>query len=186
MSMKQVGKALIGAAVMVLWGLAPGCGPSAGSYCNKVCDCLGCDESERADCIDSVDDARKGAERAQCSSEFDDYLSCFNGELTCVDDAIDADGCETEAEALSQCGGPVILGGNACERLYATAEAKYEECGVDFPGGEQPECTGEQAAQAQCFQPCYQDLDCVLLTDPDSPEGTAASNEFGDCVTSCF
>ena len=70
----------------MLWALAPGCGPSVGAYCNKICDCTGCSDSELDDCVDAIDDARKDAEDEGCSGEFDAYLSCLDGELTCEDD----------------------------------------------------------------------------------------------------
>src|SRR5690242_7249809 len=80
-----------------------GCGPSSGSLCNKVCDCTGCSEVEQDDCVDTLDDARKAASKKGCGDKYDDYLSCIDGELTCVEDHLDADGCELEAEEVGEC-----------------------------------------------------------------------------------
>lgn len=192
MKIREIGKALlVSGAVMAFWGAAPGCGPSAGSYCNKVCDCTGCDQTERADCLDTVDDARKASEDKECGSEFNDYFACVSSETTCVDDKVDFDGCDAEAEALSKCGGPVVLGGNACERYADTVIAKYAECNVDLATGNggEVECSPENAVLASCLSPCIVELDCVCI-DPDliaNGDCTAeASQSYSDCSAACL
>ena len=90
----------------VIWGTIPGCGPSSGSYCNKICECEGCSDPERADCVDSVDDARKLADDNGCAEKFDAYFSCIDSEVSCTAGRIDADGCDAELTALAQCGVP--------------------------------------------------------------------------------
>ncbi len=102
--------AALASALLGTWATAQGCGPSAGSYCNKVCDCTGCSASRLDECVDIVDDARKAAEADGCGSEFGDYLSCLDGELTCTNGIADADGCETETEALAKCASSVSFG----------------------------------------------------------------------------
>lgn len=96
-----------------LWTMAQGCGPSIGSFCNKVCDCMGCSDSERDDCVDSLEDQRKAAEDEDCGGEFNDYLSCTSSELECEDDIATADGCDSEAEKLAECTKGSVVGGNA-------------------------------------------------------------------------
>lgn len=76
---KRILKSVVfSAGVLTLTSIAPACKTSAGSYCTKVCDCEGCSEGERADCVDTVDDVKKEAENKECASEFDAYfeLSC--------------------------------------------------------------------------------------------------------------
>lgn len=177
---------MTGAAVAAIGGAAPGCGPSAGGFCNKRCDCLSCSDTERGDCVDSVDDARSKSAGSGCSKEFDAYFSCVNGAMTCVEARLEVVGCEAEAEALSKCGGPVSLGGNACELLASTIEGKYAECGVELGGGvDVAECSGLQAEQAQCYTPCYADLECIVLVDPTTPEAAESAQRFTDCLSAC-
>lgn len=105
-------KAILGVAAVALWGLAPGCGASIGSYCDKACDCIGCNDSEHDDCIDDLEDARKAAQDESCGDKFNDILSCYDSELTCDDGDLDVDGCESESEALEKCLEDTVFGGS--------------------------------------------------------------------------
>jgi hypothetical protein len=186
MKTRHIGNAAVIAAGWALGAIAPGCTPSAGSYCDEVCSCIGCTEDARADCTISVEKTRQTAADHSCSSEFDAYFSCLHGETSCVGGKASANGCETDAARLTQCGGSVLFTGNACDRLLATLETKSQECGVDLAsGGQQPECTAALARQAACFEPCYKDMDCILFTDPGSPAGGEASKRFSDCILPC-
>jgi hypothetical protein len=181
--------AVLGMAAVTLWGLAPGCGSSIGSYCDQVCECVGCSESERTDCADSLEDAKKAAEDDGCGGEFQDFLSCINSELECKDDQFSADGCDAEAEAFGECSPTSGIGKNACQKLVDTALAKYEACGVDPQDiGIDPddECTEEEAAQAECFGPCFQQAPCECI-DPEAPEGCTAEiiQPYIDCIQGC-
>jgi hypothetical protein len=164
--------------------LAPlACGPSAASYCAKLCDCAGCNEQQRAECEDSIEDLEKQASEADCSSEFDAVLSCNDAELECVDGNPDNDGCEAEEEALSECGAATPVGGSSCDPPTDRILAKYEECGL-LPGGEEeprPECTPELEEQLLCTDACVADASCEVLGGED-PEGAQA---FADCVSVC-
>lgn len=192
MKIKQGVKAFFfGGAVLAFWGIAPGCGPSAGSYCNKVCDCSGCSETERLDCVDTVDDARKASEDKECGSEFNDYFACVSGETTCVDDKIEVDGCDAEADALAKCGGPVVIGGNACERYADVVVAKYATCNVELEvgNGEEVECSEANVKLATCLIPCVDKLGCECI-DPDLIEQGACTAEssqvYSDCSSACL
>jgi hypothetical protein len=182
------GQAFGAAAFVLLLGvLSPACRPSAGSYCNKVCDCRVCEETERLDCVDSVNNARQESEDKQCSEQFNAYFSCINSATTCVSNKVQATGCEAEADALSKCGGPVVLGGNACDQFASVVESKFTSCGIEIPpdGGETAECTDELARQSKCFLPCYQDMDCIVLIDPSAPEAQGPTQSFTDCIVKC-
>ena len=88
---------------------AVGCGTSAGSICDEVCDCQGCSDADYDDCIDEIEDAEGDAEDEGCEDEFDTYLDCLDEELACRDnDQIDADGCEDEGKELAECMGTPI------------------------------------------------------------------------------
>lgn len=180
--------AFVAAAIGLFFGaLGPACKPSAGTYCTKVCDCSGCTESERSDCVGSVTDSRGSAEDAGCSKEFDAYFSCISSATTCVSQRIQATGCEAEADALSKCGVSVLLGGDPCAQLTTVIEERFTECGIDsmVNGGEQSECTDELARQARCYLPCYQALECIVLIDPGAPEAQGPTQSFSDCVVKC-
>jgi hypothetical protein len=80
-----------------------GCGVSASSICNRVCECEGCSKSDLAECIDEVEDEEKKAEDEGCSDQYGAMLSCYDSEFECQDDDVDVDGCDSEEEALSKC-----------------------------------------------------------------------------------
>jgi hypothetical protein len=64
-------------------------------------------------------------------------------------------------------------GSNKCQALADAIEAKYSECKVDLPTtstSASAECTDALAKTSECYTPCYQNLDCVVLTDPTNPD----------------
>ncbi len=188
MSLRAVAKAVLGVAAVSLWGLAPGCGPSVAGYCNKVCDCTGCSESEKDQCVDYLEEYKETAEEAGCGGEFNDALGCVTSELECDGDSPDIDGCDSENEELEEClsgGGPGPGGSNACEVYQDTVVDKYVECGIDAPEvGEVPECSDEQAQQAACLTQCVDFLPCGCLTGESCTE--EESQSYSDCVSSCI
>ena len=180
---------VLGVGAIALWGVAPGCGgASVGKYCDQVCECLGCSDSERDECSDAMGDLRKTAEDAGCSGEFDDYLSCINDELECNDDQVSADGCDVEEKAVGECSPDIGIGVDPCERLGEGLTALYESCGVEVtdPGGETTECTGQVAAQAECLLPCIDLLPCECI-DPDQSESCQSEQlqSYIECVSAC-
>jgi hypothetical protein len=102
-TIKTLGKAVLGVALVGLWGMAPGCGPSAASLCNKICDCTGCSKSQLDDCVDNAEDAQKKAEDEGCGSEYNALLSCANDEFRCDGDKYDLDGCDKEGKDYFKC-----------------------------------------------------------------------------------
>lgn len=178
----------VSAWLLVAAGLAPGCGGSTtttGSYCEKVCDCIGCNASEREDCADTVDDARKVADGEGCAALFDAYLSCVEGETTCVNDEVDADGCEAELDALAACAGPITLDKPKDCASRCEAANKCE-------GATQVDCANAcaNAAELVSASGCQAEYDAVnACTDaiPDvcaPPAGAcdAEASVFVDCV----
>jgi hypothetical protein len=132
------------------------------------------------------------AEDEGCSGEFDAYLSCLDGELTCEDDEVEADGCDSEGEKLAECA-PKIggIGKNACEAYGDKVIAKYESCGVTIEVGEEggeTACSDAQAQEAACLAPCVDLTPCECV----DPEKIAAgecteekAREANDCVVAC-
>ena len=135
----------------------------------------GCSETERADCVDDIEDVEKLADDKGCSSEYSDLASCVSDELECVDDRADADGCDAEAESLSECtNSPAGIGGDACQRAADRIVAKAEGCGIAVEdGGEEAECTDEAARLFPCYAACFEAAPCAALNgeDPDRHRG---------------
>lgn len=185
MRLMRTGRWVLGAAsTLLLWAAAPGCGGvTVSSFCDKVCDCTGCTETERSECVDTGEDLRDTAADEGCSAEFDTYLSCLNSEATCVDDVIDADGCESEATKLAECAGPIESGSVAtcqkvCEATQKCPDAQPVDCA--------PTCTNGVAdiAESGCGEVYDAYLECALtIADICNPpadacldEGTEAAN----------
>jgi hypothetical protein len=82
---------------------AAGCGGSASSLCNDLCDCTGCSDNELDDCVDDVEDQIKEAEDEGCSDQADAYIDCLSSEFECRDSEVDVDGCDSESEELGKC-----------------------------------------------------------------------------------
>ena len=82
---------------------AAGCGTSANSLCNTICDCTGCSDDELNDCVDNIEDAEKEADDAGCSDQVSEYESCYSNEFECRDSRDITDGCASEAKSLGNC-----------------------------------------------------------------------------------
>jgi hypothetical protein len=141
-----------------------GCGASAAALCDRLCECVGCSESERADCIDSLDDAAKSADEKGCGGSYDDYVSCVDQELECKNDAIVVDGCDGEIVALADCTGGTIPGVTdpcirLCQDFNACDGSQQSDC-----SGSSTQCTDAQKVCAQCFLDDGRDV-CTELLD---------------------
>jgi hypothetical protein len=85
-------------------GLAlAGCGSSAESLCDDICDCVGCSENEYDECVDEIDDVGRAAENEGCEDQYDDALACNQDEFRCDGDRVDIDGCGSEERRLAEC-----------------------------------------------------------------------------------
>jgi hypothetical protein len=160
-----------------------GCGSSVSAYCEKLCECVGCNESERAECEDEISDSQRVAEEAGCGSQFDDALSCVDAEFVCTDGAAESDGCDSELDALAKCGdgGDEFggLGNDPCQDATLRIEAKFVECGIETTGGgEAGECTDEAGASAQQIAGCVEAASCEALRGEDLEGATA----YSECV----
>ena len=134
-----------GFVVLVAAALAAcGCG-SAASLCDDFCDCQGCSDTERDDCVDDIEDAEKRAEEAGCEQQFDELVDCMDDQLECRDGRVDADGCESETKDLSECSDGEVGGPSA-----SACDTAVELCG-GTPGEEEVDCTGATLCTAQCI-----------------------------------
>jgi hypothetical protein len=80
-------------------------------------------------------------------------------------------------------------GGNKCQALSDVIEAKYLACNVaqqKAGSGDEAECPDWRAKQDECLTPCYENMDCVLLTDPTSSAAGMAQKDFDSCVADCL
>jgi len=154
---------LAGGAVVA--GLS-GCGTSSGSLCNKVCDCTGCSENEKEECVDALDDTRKAAEDEGCSDQHGAYFACIDGELTCNDGTIDADGCESEGKELGKClGGLSVIG-------FSVGGDNVGACKAYFAHVNSLTCIGDVTLDdTECDQ--YEDTNCNYT-------------DYFDCVSSHY
>ena len=156
------------------------CGTSAVSFCDQVCACTGCSDSEKADCVDSFEDSEKVAGEAGCDGEFDALVECSADELECNDSTVTVDGCDAEAEAVVDCAdSTIVIGGNSCEAIVQRLLQKFESCGLESGPGQTTACTAEVEAQARCFEPCFENVSCEVLT------GQEPDPTFSECVSSC-
>jgi hypothetical protein len=95
---------LIGVVLGLGLGTA-GCGSTAESLCDRACECTGCNEDQRKACTDLAEDSELNAEQADCLSEYDELLSCFDSSFECVNNVPTYEGCAGEAINLLECGG---------------------------------------------------------------------------------
>ncbi len=184
-------RAIAGAAMTAVWALAAGCNPSVGAFCNKVCDCTGCDDAQAAGCVDRAEEARKQARDTGCGDEFNAMLSCMNATFTCENDAPSTVGCEEELESLNACAPGIggSLGLNPCEAYNQAVIAKYKSCGVTVDSGGLPttDCPPELAKQSDCLRVCIEPVDCKCV-DPDLVDQCTEDLflPFEECFSSCF
>ena len=157
---------------------------SAGGVCDKVCECGGCSEKERTDCVETLEDAQKAANDEGCSEQYDKYFSCTDSELACTDGQIDADGCDAEVEALYTCmdKASTPIGKNRCEAAADRLIAKFEACNITVnqdPNAQAQECTDADAQTLECYVPCYENTTCASLN------GDQYDEAFLSCVNNC-
>jgi len=174
--------AFAAAAVTLAWGVAPGCGPSVASYCNKVCDCQGCDDQQRESCVENVQLQQGTARDAGCATEWSDLFSCTNAEAECNDGYLSADGCDAERKALSDCGGGGV---GTC---YALCEA-FQECDGGSPSDCKSSCDQQQQMidASGCNGPWDDYVNCLLGADDlcnfSGDECLDAALTYSDCFS---
>ncbi|MFO0590079.1 MAG: hypothetical protein U0441_21235 [Polyangiaceae bacterium] len=156
--------ALLAATPLFAWIAAPGCAPSSGSYCMKMCACADCSASDEADCIDLLKLTQRTSAEKGCGSQYDTFLSCADSLLTCGDGVPDRT-CDDERSALTACtgGDPVQFGSlctTACLRvgnLCGTSDLASCSSGCHF---------GDSNAQRSGCISAYNDyLICQLKVD---------------------
>lgn len=149
-----------------------GCESPVATYCVARCDCQGCSQVERGDCLDDVDDAQRLAEHDGCTSKFDDYMSCYADTGTCVSGAWIASTCTIKGSALRDCSErSAKFVKTACEEEID----KRASCGLTGGG------TGPCGPGDECAAFCALQAPCEELV---NPSGTNYSNCVSDCTSS--
>lgn len=101
---KQYGFAVIAAIALLAGAAGPGCSSGGpGDYCQRLCDCVGCNDQQLQGCIDDAEDLYDDAVRAGCGAEADATFSCVAAEGACRSGQYDTDGCEYEIKAADKC-----------------------------------------------------------------------------------
>src|SRR5262249_13275579 len=104
--------------------------------CDFYCECEGCTQKQYENCLSDGKGAVAEADKAGCSSQYDDYLSCVIQEAECQNDEhFTFDGCTIEEDALTKCGDIV----NFC----AQADKKLCDCQLGCNTTPQEQCTGQ-------------------------------------------
>jgi hypothetical protein len=149
-----------------------GCESSVNSYCITRCDCQGCSQVERADCLDDVEDSERLAEHDGCATEFSDYLGCYANEGACMSGAWFASTCTVKGSALRDCSSrSAKFVKNACEEEVD----KRASCGLSGGG------TGPCGSVDECAALCALAAPCNELA---SPADTTYSNCVFECTSS--
>lgn len=147
-----------------------GCESNAGSYCVARCDCQGCSQREREDCLDDVEDSERLAEYDGCASYFSDYISCYTNEGSCESGGWVASTCTIQGSALRDCSArSAKFVKTACEE----EAAKRAACGLS--GGGTVPC----GPVDECVAFCALGASCEDLSNP--MEGST----YVDCVIGC-
>lgn len=145
---------------------ASGCGVSADEICEVKCNCQGCSEEQRDDCVADVDATVAKAENLGCSTEYSTWLSCVEQEAECRNgDTFTWDGCEIEEDALAKCGGS-----DACA---AAAKKLCNECNFSCTEPDPSACSGRN----ECLSACIVNATCEEIA-------TSATN-YSTCVNAC-
>ncbi len=148
-------------------GAAGGCGPAASDICDLKCECEGCSEAERDDCIADIEATVTLAESKGCSDQYSAWLVCVESEAECRSgEEFTWDGCDIEEDALAECGG-----GDPCS---AAAKKLCNECNFVCTEPDPDKCTGQYACESQCIV----NATCEEIASP-TPGGAYATCRMG-------
>jgi len=89
-------------------------GPDIDTMCDKIEDCRGGNDKDVEACVIELEHLEDSYDEIGCSSEFDEYFECVEGNATCKDKSWSVhsgNACETENNAFQRCGGGTHLEG---------------------------------------------------------------------------
>jgi hypothetical protein len=195
-------------AAPVTFGACGGDEPSADPkirYCEQLCACNKCPESELGTCKDDIINLEDDAKNRDCKSEFDSYVNCLVADASCSDGDYDESSCSADQKALNGCLNPVkpcmTVNNGVCNEPAPKGD------GTCAAGSDTADCmappTCNTTANGACDEPggtgsglCAQGSDAVDCAcaytndgDCDEPEGSGYCFEgydAADCKTTCF
>jgi hypothetical protein len=94
-----------------LFAIDGGCSSSsnapspATALCQNICDCQGCNVTQRQACEAGFNDSETLAADKGCTSQFDAYVSCVAAHEQCVGNQVDLAACAPQTMALTTCSG---------------------------------------------------------------------------------
>lgn len=147
-----------------------GCESQVNDFCVARCDCQGCSQREREDCLDDIDDSQRLAEHDGCATEFAEYLNCYANEGTCTIGAWIASTCTAKGSSLRSCS---LRSASFVKTACEEEKEKRAACGVG--GGGADPCTGAD----ECTAFCALSATCSDFTNP-QPNST-----YVNCVINC-
>lgn len=153
-----------------LFGSGLGCQGTASGVCVARCDCEGCSQREREDCVDDVEDSARLADHDECGDAFSAYVDCYANEGVCTDGVWSSASCAHEASALRACSSRAALWvRSACQE----AAGKLEACGLSV--GNPSTCDSNQ----ECVAYCTLSATCDDVLNPQ------AGSPFTNCANAC-
>jgi hypothetical protein len=156
--------------VLAAAAFGAGCESSVSSYCVARCDCQGCSQREREDCMDDIEDSERLAGHDECASEFAEYISCYTNEGSCMNGGWLASSCFGKGNELRSCSArSAKFVKSACQE----EGEKRAACGLS--GGGADPCSGVE----ECVAFCAVGTSCEELANP--TEGSVYVN----CVINC-
>jgi hypothetical protein len=154
------------------------------SFCEDLCACIECSDADLTECQADGVDANANADELGCREEWDIYIECFAGELSCIDDEPVTAQCATEFAAYQACasdGEPTAPNGDACQQASQKISDKNAACGFSQPTTSEPTpcMSSEEAVLLTCLSECYVNAPCEVLN------GTEISEEYTNCIFGC-
>jgi len=165
--------ALLAGFVSIGAAFVGGCENQVNTYCVSRCDCQGCSQRERADCLDDVEDAERLATHDGCADQFATYMQCYANEGSCTNGGWVASSCSDEGSALRTCSDR-----SATFVKTACLEEKEKRAACGLTGGGVDPCTGAD----ECAAFCALGASCQELTSP--TENSVYVNCIIDCTSS--
>lgn len=93
-----------GGALPMMMSSGSGCGGTAGSICDAICDCQLCNDRQEDECIIEADRALELADAYDCSEEADAAADCTIENNDCDDNVFQVDSkCADDFEDLYDC-----------------------------------------------------------------------------------
>ena len=93
------------AALLLLVCLGGGCHATLEDMCDRACECGGCSDAQRTQCVQQSNDVRIRAAQNGCLGELDDLVDCVTDDAKCEGGSLESarDICSEERAELEGC-----------------------------------------------------------------------------------